>query len=103
MTKEELTMTGFEIVAYSGEARSTMLEALKQARNGRFENIDALLSQADESLHKAHASQTQILALEAGGEAMDMGFIFIHGQDHLMTSVLLRDLIEDLVRLYRNR
>lgn len=29
MTKDELSMVGFEIVAYSGDARSTLLELLK--------------------------------------------------------------------------
>lgn len=32
---------------------------------------------------------------------MEMGFIFIHGQDHLMTTLLLRDLIQDFIVLYR--
>ena len=34
---------------------------------------------------------------------MDMGFIFIHGQDHLMTTLLLRDLIQDFIELYKNK
>ena len=32
---------------------------------------------------------------------MEMGFIFIHGQDHLMTTLLLRDLIQDFIALYK--
>ncbi|HAQ1206662.1 TPA: PTS lactose/cellobiose transporter subunit IIA, partial [Enterococcus faecium] len=35
------------------------------------------------------------------GKEMEMGFIFIHGQDHLMTTLLLRDLIQDFIVLYR--
>lgn len=101
MNKEEMSMTGFEIVAYSGDARSTLLEALKQARSGNFDNVDALLAEADENLNLAHNTQTDILAKEARGEDLDIGFIFIHGQDHLMTSILLRDIIGDLIELYR--
>ena len=29
MTKDELSMVGFEIVAYSGDARSTLLDYMK--------------------------------------------------------------------------
>lgn len=29
MTKDELSMVGFEIVAYSGDARSTLLDNMK--------------------------------------------------------------------------
>lgn len=38
MTKEELQMLGFEIVAYAGDARSTLLKVLKEVRAGNFEN-----------------------------------------------------------------
>lgn len=101
MTKDELTMTGFEIVAYSGDARSTLLQLLKEVRSGNFDNVERLIADADSNINLAHQSQTQILAAEAGGENMEMGFIFIHGQDHLMTTILLRDLITDMVELYK--
>lgn len=101
MNKEQLAMTGFEIVAYSGDARSTLLELLKEVRNGNYENVDTLLADAANNINLAHKSQTEILQQEASGEDMEMGFIFIHGQDHLMTTILLRDLIGDLIELYR--
>ena len=92
MTKEELSMVGFEIVAYSGDARSTLLSLLKEMRAGNYENINL-----------AHQSQTKILQQEARGEDMEMGFIFIHGQDHLMTTILLRDIVDDFINLYEER
>ena len=87
MNKNELQMLGFEIVAYSGDARSCLLNLLKEVRQGNFTNVDAALKEADENLNLAHNSQTQILAQEAAGEDLDLGFIFIHGQDHLMTTL----------------
>lgn len=103
MNREELAMVGFEIVAYSGDARSTLLELLKQVRSGNFNNVETLLADADKNLNLAHKAQTEILAQEAQGQSMDMGFIFIHGQDHLMTTILLRDLIADMVELYKRK
>lgn len=103
MTKEELSMVGFEIVAYSGDARSTLLSLLKEVREGNFDNVEAKLKEADDNINLAHQSQTEILQKEARGDDMEMGFIFIHGQDHLMTTILLRDIIEDLVNLYKER
>ncbi|GJM58309.1 PTS lactose/cellobiose transporter subunit IIA [uncultured Dubosiella sp.] len=101
MNKEELAMVGFEIVAYSGDARSTLLDLLKQVRSGNFANVETMLNDADQNLNLAHKAQTDILAQEAQGQDMDMGFIFIHGQDHLMTTILLRDLIVDMIELYK--
>jgi PTS system lactose-specific IIA component len=70
-------------------------------RAGNFENVEAGLASADENLKLAHNAQTEILAEEAKGEDLDVGFIFIHGQDHLMTTLLLRELIQDFIELYR--
>lgn len=36
MNKEEVQLLGFEIVAYAGDARSKLVEALKAAENGDF-------------------------------------------------------------------
>ena len=103
MDKKELQMLGFEIVAYSGDARSTLLQLLKEVRSGNFDNVDKAIKDADENLAKAHNPQTALLAQEAGGEDLELGFIFVHGQDHLMTTLLLRDLITDFIELYKNR
>ena len=57
MTKDELSMVGFEIVAYSGDARSTLLELLKEMRAGNFDNVEEKLKEADENINLAHQSQ----------------------------------------------
>ena len=101
MNREELSMLGFEIVAYAGDARSSLMTLLKEVRSGNFDNVEKYLKESDENLNLAHNSQTKILAQEAGGEQLDIGFIFIHGQDHLMTTLLLRELVQDFVELYK--
>ena len=99
MTKDELSMVGFEIVAYSGDARSTLLSLLKEMRAGNFEHVEEKLKEADENINLAHQSQTKILQQEARGEDMEMGFIFIHGQDHLMTTITEINLIKEMIDL----
>lgn len=102
MKKEEVAMIGFEIVAYSGEARSKFLEAIKKVKAGSTkEDVQILIDEGNNSLNLAHASQTKLLAMEAGGEDVELGFIFVHGQDHLMTSILLKDVLEFLMDIYK--
>jgi len=103
MDKKELQMLGFEIVAYAGDARGSLLSVLKEARIGNFDNVDAYLKEADKNLKLAHNAQTKALAEEAAGEDLDIGFIFIHGQDHLMTTLLLREMIEDSIEIYKQK
>ena len=103
MDRQEVAMIGFEIVAYAGEARSNLLQALKEAKRGEFENVDELIEKANESILKAHKSQTEMLAKESAGEDIELGFIMVHGQDHLMTTMLLKDIIENLLDIYREK
>lgn len=98
-----MNMLGFQIVAYAGDARSSLLKLIREVRNGEFQNVETLLADADASLKQAHNAQTEVLAKEAGGEDVELGFIFIHGQDHLMTTILLRELAEDFVNLYKEK
>ncbi|MEK3989871.1 PTS lactose/cellobiose transporter subunit IIA [Robertmurraya sp. FSL R5-0851] len=100
MNKEEVSMVGFEIVAFAGEARSKLLQAVNEAKKGYLDAAEGLVKEAKESLTEAHNSQTQILAAEAGGESIELGFIMVHAQDHLMTTLLLSDIVEHLIDIY---
>lgn len=101
MDRKEANMIGFEIVAHAGEARSSLLEAIEAAENGEFEKAESLVNEADESIKDAHNTQTTMLSQEAAGEEVEVGFIMVHGQDHLMTTLLLRDIVRHLIKLYK--
>lgn len=101
MTKEEIMMQGFEIVAYAGDARSKMLIALDKAAEGKFDEADALVKEADALILDAHKVQTSMIQKEAQGENIEVSFIMVHGQDHLMTAMLLKDTMKHLINMYR--
>lgn len=102
MNRKEVAEMGFEIVAYSGEARSKYLSAIKNLKKGgSIEETKELIKKADQLLIKAHQTQTKALNLEAQGQELDLEFIFVHGQDHLMTTILLKDIIENLLDIYK--
>ena len=98
MTKEEATMVAFEIVAYSGDARSKLLMAVEKAKAGDLVTADRLVAEAKVDAHKA---QTDLLQQEARGDNVEVGFIMVHGQDHLMTTLLLKDIVGTLMDVYK--
>lgn len=100
MDRKEINMLGMEIVAYAGEARTMLLNAVKEAQNGNKEKSKSLIEEAKESLNKAHNVHAKALTDEARGELEEMGLIMIHGQDHLMTTILLSDIVEHLCNIY---
>lgn len=103
LTKEEMSKKGLEIVAYAGEARYYYMEALTNAKLKKFIKAKDLIKKGEESLHKAHSSQTKMLQEEAKGNYGDISMIMLHAQDHLMTTILLKDLMETLIDIYKKR
>lgn len=101
MNSEEVQLLGFEIVAYAGDARSKLLEALTAAQNGDFEKADSLVEESGECIANAHKAQTSLLAKEAQGDDIAYSVTMMHGQDHLMTTLLLKDLMKHLIELYK--
>ena len=101
MTKEEVSMVGFEIVAYSGDARSKLLLAIEKAKTKQWEECKKLIDDAQECLNDAHRAQTTLLQQEASGEDLEIGFITVHAQDHLMTTILLKDIVNNLMDIYK--
>jgi len=65
-TKEEISMIGFEIVAYAGDAMTDLLHALDAAREGDFDKAEELRKSAYDALIEAHNIQTGILSKECG-------------------------------------
>lgn len=101
MNREDVTMLGFEIVAYAGDARSKLLEALTAAQNKEYAKAEALIEEANGAIVEAHKAQTSLLALESAGEDIAFSVTLMHGQDHLMTTLLLKDMMKHMIELYK--
>jgi PTS system cellobiose-specific IIA component len=96
----EIAMT---LIAYSGEARTYAFQALKSARENDLVNAKALMKLAEQSSTKAHQAQTNLLVSEANGEAISLNVLLIHAQDHLMTSMLALELIQEMILLHESK
>ncbi len=100
-TKQEISMIGFEIVAYAGDAMTDLIDALDAARDGDFDRAEELHKSASEALIGAHDTQTKLLSQEAGGSEMDVTFIMVHAQDTLMTTMMLEKQARFMIDEYR--
>lgn len=101
ITTEELELAMIEIVAFAGDARTKLLSAVKEARAKNFTGAQALIDEAQGLLNDAHSSQTSLLTAEARGELTTPTVLLVHAQDHLMSAMLLRDVVDSLIDIYR--
>ena len=47
--------------------------------------------------------QTQLIEADEGEGKTKMTLVMVHAQDHLMTSILAKELIGELIAIYRSR
>lgn len=90
----------FKIISFAGNAKSAAMMAIRESREGNAEEAKKLLAEADESLHEAHNVQTSMLTQEARGNPVPINIILVHAQDHLASSILLRDLADEFIALH---
>ncbi|GAA0486162.1 PTS lichenan transporter subunit IIA [Salinibacillus aidingensis] len=100
---DKMTEIAFQIILYAGNGRSDAMEAIQLAKEGDFQEADRLIKKAGEELSKAHSYQTQLLQDEVNGEGESVNVILVHSQDHLMTSMAVKDLATEFIDLYRNK
>lgn len=101
MNTEELQLAAFEIILNSGNARSIVHKAFEDMREGNYEAAAEKLAAANEDLLKAHQAQTHLLQEYAGGTEIKIEIIMVHAQDHLMTTMTLREVALEMLELYK--
>lgn len=101
MTDDELQMVAFEIILNSGNARTIVHEAFAAMRNGRLEEAGELLTNANNEMLLAHRAQTNLLQEYASGESINVEIIMVHAQDHLMTTMTLREVALEMLEMYK--
>ena len=99
--KEENINAIMDLIVYGGDGKSSSMEAIHAAKQGDFALADEKIKSAEESLLKAHHSQTAMLTEEANGNSVELSLLMVHGQDHLMTGMMFKDLAKEIVDVYR--
>ena len=92
----------FEIISLAGDAKSELQKALKLAHDGKYDEAQAQIQKATPQLNKAHELQTQeLLTREANGEKLQFNVLISHAQDYLMTTYTMKDVVSEIVNLYK--
>ena len=87
------------LILNAGDAKQHIYQALSFAKEGDYESSEDEIAKADAALLEAHNLQTQFLAQEAGGTKTEITALFVHSQDHLMTSITEINLIKEMIDL----
>lgn len=101
MTQEMTEKVIMELVVNSGNARSLAMESINLAKSQKFDEAEQMLQDARQAILKAHEFQTELVSKEAAGETVETSLIMCHGQDHLMTAMVIIDLAAEFIQVYK--
>ncbi|RQM68566.1 PTS N,N'-diacetylchitobiose transporter subunit IIA [Aeromonas enteropelogenes] len=99
-TASDLEEVVMGLIINSGQARSLAYTALKKAKEGDLAAAHQLMAQSREALNAAHLVQTQLIEGDQGEGKIPVTLVLVHAQDHLMTAMLARELISELIELH---
>ncbi|KPN15523.1 PTS dihydroxyacetone transporter [Bacillus australimaris] len=99
LTEEQVS---FQLILHSGNARSKLLQALKQFREGAEEEAFGLMKEAQEDLQDAHDIHFQLVQREAGGETTSFSLLLMHAEDHLMSTITIKELVGELLPIFQS-
>ena len=92
-------MVVMNIIINAGDCKNHSYMALNLVNEGNYEEAEQEIKLANDALAKAHDAQTEMLQKEAAGDKMELSLLFVHAQDHLMTAISEKNLIEQIIEL----
>lgn len=103
MEKINFESISFKMIAHSGESKGFMLDALKEAKQGNFDQANVLVKKAIKSHGLAGHAHMDIVAAEAAGEKINIPVLFMHAEDQMMNCETLIIVISELIDMIKNR
>lgn len=100
LTNEQIA---FQLILHSGNARSKVIQSLREYRAGNKEAASKLLKEAEADLSLAHDIHFQMVQKEAGGQNTEFTLLLIHAEDHLMSTLSMKELVKEMLELFKAR
>lgn len=93
----------FMLILHSGNARSKIIQALREYREGKVDEADQLLNEAESDLSAAHEIHFSMIQKEASGEKTEFALLLMHAEDHLMSTLSMKELVKELLELFKQK
>lgn len=90
-----------QMISNAGTAKSLIMEALQEAREGNFSEGDAKLEEADKFFVEAHKTHGQLIQKEAKGEDVPFSLLFMHAEDQLISTETIKHLSKEMFFMYK--
>lgn len=87
----------FQIIAIVGTAKSSYIEAMREAKNGNFDRAEELMTEAKDIYSQAHKIHFELVQLEASGTELPFSLLLAHAEDQLLNTETIQILVEEII------
>lgn len=94
---EDLEQECFLIISNVGSARSYYMEAIYEARKGKFDHCEKLFQQGDDCFLIGHQSHLRCMQLEANGKLNKGLLLMMHAEDQLMSAEMMKMVAQEFI------
>lgn len=84
----------FQLISFSGTAKSFAMEALRESKKGYDQKANQLMEDAREQMMFAHQIQDELLNEY---DHQNVNILMVHAQDHLMIALTVIDLVSEML------
>lgn len=97
---EGMEAVAFQIISNVGTA-SLIMEALYEARDGRYESAEKKLKESRTHMLEGHHAHAGLIQQEASGQKVEISLLLMHAEDQMMSAETISDLVSEMIRMYR--
>ena len=94
-------LLSFQMISFTGSARSCFVEAIMAAKEGDFERAEQLMAEGEEQFVEGHRVHAQLIQKEASGEATAVNLLLIHAEDQMMSAEVLKIIAAELIDIHK--
>ncbi|MEY9867383.1 PTS system cellobiose-specific IIA component [Peribacillus sp. B2I2] len=98
---EGMEAVAFQIISNVGTAKSLIMEALYEAREGRYESAEKKLKESRTHMLEGHHAHAGLIQQEASGQKVEISLLLMHAEDQMMSAETISDLVAEMIRMYR--
>jgi PTS system cellobiose-specific IIA component len=103
LNMESMELISFQIISAVGTAKSMYIEAIREAKNGNFDQADQLIKEGAKTFLEGHKAHASLIQKEASGEKVEFSLLLMHAEDQLMNAETTKLMAEEIIELYRTR
>lgn len=98
---EKLEMTCFQLITQSGAAKSSYVEAIQKAKEGKFDEAEACISQGDKFYADGHSFHQDLAQMEEESDSPIACLLLVHSEDQMMSCETIRIMAVELIELHK--